>query len=118
MCKTFMSGMIDTPATNAFGMGVDKADIRCVVHWEFLQLSRLLLEIGRAGRDGKPSKVVLLYRAIDDQVQRSFIEALIPPRIGLSRCKRPCKALQDARAATDLARGACRAAPSDINPRA
>lgn len=80
--NAFMNGHIDTVvATNAFGMGVDKANIRCVVHWEFPgTVEAYYQEIGRAGRDGKPSKVVLLYRAIDDQVQRSFIESSYPSK--------------------------------------
>jgi ATP-dependent DNA helicase RecQ len=62
-------------ATNAFGMGVDKADIRAIVHWQIPRtLEAYYQEVGRAGRDGQGSFCELLYREQDLAIQRDFIE--------------------------------------------
>jgi ATP-dependent DNA helicase RecQ len=62
-------------ATNAFGMGVDKADIRAIVHWQIPRtLEAYYQEVGRAGRDGDGAFCELLYREEDLVIQRNFAE--------------------------------------------
>ncbi|MFO1077868.1 MAG: RecQ family ATP-dependent DNA helicase [Planctomycetota bacterium] len=62
-------------ATNAFGMGVDKPDIRAIVHWQIPRtLEAYYQEVGRAGRDGLGSFCELLYREEDLVIQRNFTE--------------------------------------------
>ncbi len=73
--EEFMSGAARLVlATNAFGMGVDKEDIRFVVHAEVPgSLESYYQEIGRAGRDGKPAECTLLYDQRDLNTQMEFI---------------------------------------------
>jgi ATP-dependent DNA helicase RecQ len=65
-------------ATNAFGMGIDRADVRQVIHYSVPgSLEAYYQEAGRAGRDGLPAKVVLLYDPADRALQEFFIQSSV-----------------------------------------
>ncbi|MEY2481067.1 MAG: ATP-dependent helicase RecQ [Verrucomicrobiota bacterium] len=77
----FMQGRSDiVVATNAFGMGIDRADIRFVAHFDVPgSLEAFYQEAGRAGRDGEAATCELLFNHADTRVQEFFIEGSNPP---------------------------------------
>ncbi|MFL6680776.1 MAG: RecQ family ATP-dependent DNA helicase [Burkholderiaceae bacterium] len=76
----FMSGARRVMvATNAFGMGIDKADIRYVIHFQMPgSVQAYYQEAGRAGRDGETARCVLIFDRRDRQVQQFFLARRYP----------------------------------------
>jgi ATP-dependent DNA helicase RecQ len=68
-------------ATNAFGMGIDRSDIRLVIHNQLPgTVEAYYQECGRAGRDGDPARCLLLFSGADRELQEFFVEASYPSK--------------------------------------
>ncbi len=78
----FMGGNCSVAvATNAFGMGIDRSDLRFVIHHDIPgSIEAYYQEAGRAGRDGEPSRCELLFNYADVRTQEFFIEGANPTR--------------------------------------
>ncbi|MES1205132.1 MAG: ATP-dependent DNA helicase RecQ [Pseudomonadota bacterium] len=69
-------------ATNAFGLGIDKPDIRYIIHYQMPgSLESYVQEAGRAGRDGKPARCVLLFQPEDIAIQEHFLKEAHPTKV-------------------------------------
>jgi ATP-dependent DNA helicase RecQ len=68
-------------ATNAFGLGIDKPDIRYIIHYQMPgSPESYVQEAGRAGRDGKPARCVLLFQPEDIDIQEHFLKEAHPTK--------------------------------------
>ncbi|MBN2311922.1 MAG: RecQ family ATP-dependent DNA helicase [Candidatus Hydrogenedentes bacterium] len=77
--KFMRGGLPVVVATNAFGMGIDRADLRFVIHWDIPgSIEAYYQEIGRAGRDGKEALCELLFNFVDVRTQEFFLEGNNP----------------------------------------
>ncbi|UOQ93613.1 ATP-dependent DNA helicase [Halobacillus shinanisalinarum] len=88
--QQFMNDQLDVICcTSAFGMGVDKPNIRRVIHYHFpSQLESFIQEVGRAGRDGKACASLMLYTPADHHLPQLFIQSELPEPEDVSRVLR------------------------------
>ncbi len=111
--SAFQRGELDVVvATIAFGMGIDKANVRTVVHTALpATLEGYYQEIGRAGRDGGPSRAVLMHSFADMRTHQFFLERDYPQP---SKLKSLFDALSSEPVALDTLAAQCRAKVDDV----
>ena len=99
--ERFMTGEIEViVATTAFGLGIDKADVRFVFHADISDsVDAYYQEIGRAGRDGKPAKALLFYRPEDLGLRRFFAGGR---KVDLEQVERVAEAVEEHAGPVDL----------------
>ncbi|WP_209122547.1 ATP-dependent DNA helicase RecQ [Alkalihalobacillus sp. BA299] len=97
--QQFINGQLDIICcTNAFGMGINKSNVRYVIHFHFPQhMEAYLQEIGRAGRDGERSLALLLYCEDDRFLPLSLIEHELPSKEQLQGVKRYLEMMESSR---------------------
>lgn len=85
--QQFINGQLDVVcATSAFGMGINKENVRYVIHFHMpMQIESYLQEIGRAARDGRDSVAVLLYTPGDEQLAYQLAEGELPDQYQIER---------------------------------
>ncbi|MEO8030262.1 MAG: ATP-dependent DNA helicase RecQ [Gemmatimonadota bacterium] len=85
--QRFLNGELEVlAATSAFGMGIDKPDVRLVVHWTMPPSPESYYqEAGRAGRDGNAARCILLHTPGDAELHRRQMEVTFPPERQLER---------------------------------
>ncbi|MDR2844700.1 MAG: RecQ family ATP-dependent DNA helicase, partial [Puniceicoccales bacterium] len=123
--EAFMRGVSPVAvATNAFGMGIDRADIRFVAHFEMPgSVEAYYQEAGRAGRDGHPALCEMLFNYSDRRVQEFFLEGTNPDRATIEQTYETLRGLADAEhsvrcSVDDLTEKVAKATAAKVNPMA
>jgi ATP-dependent DNA helicase RecQ len=83
-------------ATNALGMGIDKSNLRFIIHFDVPgSITAYYQEVGRAGRDGLPAEGFLLFDPADERIQDYFIESALPAAEDFSQVLQVISASQE-----------------------